>query len=251
MTDGPDRHRVCAVIPTFDNPATIGAVVEGVRRHIDVVIVVDDGSGERARDAIDALAQAGLVRLVRRPHRGGKGAAVKDGLREALARGFTHALQIDADGQHDADAIPRFLEASLNAPAALVAGAPVFDPSAPRGRLLGRKVSIFWAMVELGRRAIADPLCGYRVYPVAAALAAGARGDAMDFDPEIAVRMARAGAPIVNVPTHVRYVPRAEGGVSHFRMVRDNLLISRMNAGLCVEGLLGLLSPRRWGARPS
>jgi glycosyltransferase involved in cell wall biosynthesis len=224
--------RACAVIPTFDNPRTIRTVVERVRVHLDDVIVVDDGSGEDARAVIDGIERDGLARVHRRAKNGGKGAAVKDGLRRAHESGFSHALQIDADGQHETDDIPRLLAAAREQPAALVLAAPVFDASAPRSRLAGRRITQFWTNFETGGRIIEDPMCGFRVYPLAAATAVRVVGDHMDFDIEIAVRMVWHGAAVVNLPTRVRYLPAEAGGVSHFRMVRDNLRISWMHTRL-------------------
>lgn len=219
-------------MPTYNNPATVRGVVERLRAHVDDVIVVDDGGNEEARAVLDGLARDGLAVVARRERNGGKGAAVKDGLRRAGELGFTHALQVDADGQHAIDDAPRLLDAARDNPSALVLGAPVFDASAPSVRMRAREITRFWTNVESGGRIIDDPMCGFRVYPVRAALAAGARGDAMDFDPEIAVRLVWGGVPVVNVPTRVRYVPREEGGVSHFRMGRDNALISWMHTRL-------------------
>ncbi len=224
--------RPCALVPTYDNPATLRDVVRRVREHLADVLVVDDGSGPEARAVCEALAAEGLARVVRRARNGGKGAAVKDGFRAARGQGFTHALQVDADGQHAIEDIPRLLDAARARPEALVLGQPVFDASAPKARRYGREITRFWTDVEAGGPVIGDPMCGFRVYPLDAAIAAGARGDAMDFDPEIAVRLVWMGVPVVNVPTRVRYVSRAEGGVSHFRMVRDNALISWMHTRL-------------------
>src|SRR5262249_52423325 len=151
---------------TYDNPATIAKVVKRVHAHWPHVLVVDDASGPEARAAIDELVQAGLCTLERRAQNGGKGAAVKSGLRAAHALGYSHALQIDADGQHDLDDIPRFLDAARQAPGNLVLGQPLFDASAPRARLHGRRISIFWCGVETFGSEVFDPLCGYRVYPV-------------------------------------------------------------------------------------
>ncbi len=224
--------RLCAVVPTYDNPATLRGVVERLRSHLDDVVVVDDGSGAEGRAAVEAIGAEGLAHTVRRERNGGKGAAVKTGLSEARARGFTHALQVDADGQHDLADVPRFVEAARANPEALVLGAPVFDESAPRSRQVGRRITQFWVRIETGCDVIADAMCGFRVYPVDAALAAGARGQAMDFDPEIAVRLVWAGLPVINLPTRVRYLGPDEGGVSHFRMFRDNALISWMHSRL-------------------
>ena len=236
--------KVCAIIPTYDNARTIEKVVEDVRAHVDEVIVVDDGSGPDAVAAAKRLVEQDLAHVVFRPANGGKGAAVKSGLAEAHARGFTHALQIDADGQHHADDVPRLLSESAAHPDALVLGQPVFDDSAPRGRKIARQISVFWCAVETLSGAVGDPLCGFRVYPVAAALAANARGDKMDFDPEIAVRLAWAGHPIRHVSTPVRYLARAEGGVSHYRFWSDTVLISWMHTRLVFRGIAHLLGWR-------
>jgi glycosyltransferase involved in cell wall biosynthesis len=224
--------RPCAVVPTYNNPATVRGVVERLRAHLTDVIVVDDGGDAEARSVLAAITRDGLAEVLRRDRNGGKGAAVKDGLRRADSLGFTHALQVDADGQHTLDDAPRLLDAARSNPAALVLGAPVFDASAPSARMRAREITRFWTNVESGGRVIDDPMCGFRVYPVRAALAADARGDAMDFDPEVAVRMVWGGVPVINVPTRVRYVPREEGGVSHFRLGRDNVLISWMHTRL-------------------
>jgi glycosyltransferase involved in cell wall biosynthesis len=240
--------RACAVVPTFENPRTVGAVVEALARHLPVV-VVDDGSTGPARDLLDGLAARGVAVLRRHDRNLGKGAAVKTGLAAARELGFTHALQVDADGQHELADVPRFLDAARGAPGSLVLGQPVFDASVPPGRLRGRKVSIFWTTLETGGRVIADPLCGFRVYPVEAALRSGARGDRMDFDPEIAVRMVWGGCPVVNLPTRVRYLSPEQGGVSHFRMFRDNVRISWGHTRLCTLAILRMLTFRGLGRR--
>ena len=128
-------------------------------------------------------------------------------------------------------------------------GAPVFDDTVPKSRLKARQITIFWTNLETGGKVIEDPMCGFRVYPLKAALAAGASGDRMDFDPEIAVRMVWDRVPVVNLPTKVRYLSAEEGGVSHFKMFRDNALISWMHTRLVAAGMvrwvLGLFGWRR------
>jgi glycosyltransferase involved in cell wall biosynthesis len=239
----------CALIPTYDNPRTLRAVVEAVRAYLPVV-VVDDGSAAAGRQAAEQVAADGLAAVTRRERNGGKGAAVKTGFAFARSLGYTHALQVDADGQHALADIPRFLEAAAREPAALILGAPIYDASAPKGRLIGRKITLFWTDVEAGRGVITDPMCGFRVYPLAAALALGRTGDRMDFDIEIAVRMAWAGVPIINLPTKVRYLSRDEGGVSHFRMVRDNFKIGWLHARLSFVALTWLPLLRLLGKAP-
>ncbi len=235
--------KMCAIIPTYNNPQTVGEVVLRVREHIPDVLVVDDGSADPARRVVKALADAGRCTAVFRDRNGGKGAAVKTGLAWARDHQFDYALQIDADLQHDPADIPKLVAGVGDAPAVtLVLGQPVFDGTAPKGRLRARKISVFWAMIETLGRKVGDPLCGFRVYPVNATLRAGARGNAMDFDPEIAVRLVWSGVEVVHVPTPVIYRTAAEGGVSHFRNVTDTLLIAVAHTRLCIEGILRLVT---------
>jgi glycosyltransferase involved in cell wall biosynthesis len=237
--------RLCAIIPTYNNPATVAEVVARVREYIPDVVVVDDGSADQARQVVQGLADAGRCEVVFRPQNGGKGAAVKTGLEWAHDHKFDYALQIDADLQHDTKDIPKLVAGVASAsdgPGTLVLAQPTFDASAPKGRLRARKITAFMAMVETLGRKVGDPLCGYRVYPVETALRVRARGNAMDFDPEIAVRLVWAGVDVVHVPTPVIYRTAEAGGVSHYRKVVDTLLIAGAHVWLCTEGVLRLLT---------
>jgi polyprenyl-phospho-N-acetylgalactosaminyl synthase len=246
------EFRPAALIPTYNNPLTIERVVRDIRAHIQHVLVIDDGSGPEGRAACEAVQRAGLASVVHRERNGGKGAAVKTGLIALRERGFTHAFQVDADGQHAIADMPRFLAAAETNPAALVLGCPVFDASAPLARRWGRMLTTFWTHVETLGPVINDSMCGFRVYPLEPALRACARGDAMDFDPEIAVRIAWDGVPVLNLATRVRYVGASDGGVSHFRLFRDNVLISWMHTRMVMTAMLRVLGgksrPRRVGA---
>ncbi|NRA09316.1 MAG: glycosyltransferase family 2 protein [Myxococcales bacterium] len=239
----------CILIPFFDHGEAIRAVLDGVDAVRDGLpgIVVDDGSApEHTLILAEAAARHPWVQIEKRPHNGGKGAALKTGYRAALERGFSHALQLDADGQHDPGALPAFLEVARRRPEALVLGVPHFE-GAPFSRRFGRHISTFWVWVETGSRQIRDPLCGLRCMPLAptaAVLQRASCGDAMDFDPEIAVRLVWEGVPVESVPTRVVY---PDGGISHFRMLRDNLRISWLHTRLVVGMLLRL--PGRWAAR--
>jgi len=226
--------RPCAVVPYFEHARTLAAVVEALLAHGLACFVVDDGSGAAAHAAAAALAarHPGKVTLVTHAHNLGKGAAVLSGMRSAAAAGYTHALQIDADGQHDTGDVPAFLQQAASHPAALVLGRPIFDASTPRSRFYGRYLTHAWVWINTLSRDIADSMCGFRVYPLAPvlALAAGARlGTRMDFDTEVAVRLHWIGTRIIAVPTRVTY-PR--DGQSHFRLWRDNVRISAMHARL-------------------
>ncbi|MEA3194173.1 MAG: hypothetical protein QOD26_2506 [Betaproteobacteria bacterium] len=213
----------CAVVPCYNHGAAVGGVVARLRAHGLPVIIVDDGSDAATAAILDSLQGVHLFRL---RANGGKGAAVVRGLREARRLGFTHALQLDADGQHDLDDVPRFLEKARAQPGALICGEPIYDESAPKARLYGRLITRFWVWVETRGRARGDAMCGFRLYPVAPTVALLERtrvASGMSFDIEILVRLAWQGLPLDSVRTRVVY---PEGGVSHFRLLRDNLRIS-------------------------
>ena len=249
------RHLV--LIPSFNSGAKLAKTARAARaRWPDVWVVVDgstDGSGEAL--LAGAAEDAGL-RVLFLPENGGKGAAVLHGLREAAAAGFTHALTMDADGQHPAERIPAFMAASRADPEAMVLGLPVFGPEAPALRVRGRRVSNWWAGLETGWAGIGDSLCGFRVYPIAPLLEAMGRTRWMrrfDFDPEAAVRLSWLGVRAVNLPAPVRYLSAAEGGVSHFRYLRDNALLTWMHTRLvlgAIPRLPVLLRLRRPPRRP-
>jgi glycosyltransferase involved in cell wall biosynthesis len=242
----------CALVPVYNHGEPVGDVVRALVALDLPCLVVDDGSDEATRRVLADLARDGAVAVERLDANRGRGAALRHGYRTAWGRGFTHVVQVDADGQHDVADVPRFLEAARRAPDALVLGAPVFDASAPRSRLYGRRLSVFWVRVETLSAAIRDPLCGFRCLPLAPTVALLARrplGDRMEFDVEIVVRLAWEGVPVVNVPTRVRYFAH---GVSHFQPWGDNVRISLAHARLTF-GMLrrvpGLLSPWARGAR--
>jgi polyprenyl-phospho-N-acetylgalactosaminyl synthase len=226
--------RPVAIVPTYDNPRTVRGVVEKLREALPDVIVVDDGSGPAAREVIEDIGRMGLARTLRHETNRGKGAAVKTGVATARVLGFTHALQVDADGQHDLGDVPRFLEAARNNPGTVVLGRPVFDHTAPRSRLIGRRIAIFWTSLETGGRQVIDPMCGFRVYPLAS-LTGLRYGDRMDFDVEVVVKLVWRGVPMLNLPTKVRYLTAEEGGVSHYRMFRDNVTMVWLHTRLVLQ----------------
>ena len=233
--------RPVVVIPVYDHGEAIGGVVERVRAHGLRCVLVDDGSGPACAAVLDALARGPDVTLVRLAHNQGKGGAMMAGLRAAATAGFTHALQIDADGQHDTGDIPAFLEHARRAPGAVICGMPVYDDSIPAVRFYGRYASHVWLWISALSLAVRDSMCGFRVYPLAAVLSlidSTRLGRRMDFDPEVLVRLQWRGVAIVNVPTRVTY---PQGGVSHFRYGADNVLIVAMYVRL-VFGML-LRSP--------
>lgn len=230
---GAEAFTPCALIPVYNHPAQLAETVAALRASGLPVVLVDDGSDRECRQLMAALAAAtARVHLIRRPCNDGKGAAVKDGLRAARNHGFSHAIQIDADGQHDLSDAARFLRVAKQQPGALVAGYPAYDASVPRHRYYARYLSHLWVWINTLSTTIRDSMCGFRVYPVAASctlLDAQPMGDRMDFDIEFIVRWVWAGHPLEQLQTRVTYPP---DGVSHFHLWRDNGLISLMHARL-------------------
>lgn len=240
------------LIPSYNTGEKVFDTVREARAVWEPVWVVVDGSTDGTGDRLKQFAarDPGL-RVLLLPHNQGKGAAVLHGLREAQARGFTHALTMDADGQHPAHCIPQFMATSQTHLHALVLGKPVFDASAPRLRVLGRKISNAWANLETFWLGIGDSLYGFRVYPIAdlrAVMEAGRWMRRFDFDPEAAVRLCWRGLRPINLPAPVKYFGADEGGVSHFNYLRDNALLTWMHARLLLGFVLRLplLLWRRW-----
>ena len=223
----------CVLIPVFNHGPGLDATLAELAPSRHAVIVVDDGSDEPSRAIIDAAVQGrAQVTLLRRARNGGKGAAVKDGLEFAERSGYSHVLQIDADRQHDCADIDRFLREAREHLDAFILGSARFNASVPRVRRIARGLTHFWVRINTLSFDIEDSMCGFRVYPIAAVmplLRDAFVGNHMQFDMEILVRAHWRGHTFINVPTNVDY-PTA--GVSHFRLVRDNVLISAMHAKL-------------------
>jgi glycosyltransferase involved in cell wall biosynthesis len=240
----------CAVIPTHNHYRELHNVVKALRAHDLTVFLVDDGSSSPAREAIAALhAPEHGVHLLRQAVNTGKGGAVIAGLRHAAMVGFSHVVQVDADGQHDLSALGTLVRAARDNPDALISGRPVFDGSIPRVRLIARWLTHIWVWIETLSMRISDSMCGFRVYPLAATLRIldhAKVGQRMDFDSEIMVRLFWSGVAPLHIPVRVIY---PEGNTSNFRLLRDNWLISRMHTRL-VFGMLFHL-PSILAHRPS
>lgn len=222
------------LIPSYNTGPILSATLAAARAAWAPVWLVIDGSTDGSADHLPGTAEDGF-RVINLPRNGGKGGAVLAGLIEAEGAGFTHALVMDADGQHPAGQIAQFMAASLAEPDSMVLGVPVFGPEAPALRVGGRRISNWWANLETLWAGIDDSLFGFRVYPIGPLLRImrGRRGmRRFDFDPEAAVRLIWAGVPARNIQAEVRYVPASEGGVSHFRYGRDNAVLTLMHLRL-------------------
>ena len=224
----------CLIIPCYNHSAPLAGVLAELHPLGLPCLLIDDGSEPGAAAALDALAEehGAWLTLLRHDRNLGKGAAVATGLMAARALGFSHGVQIDADGQHCLADVPRLLAEAERQPDALVSGKPLYDDSVPRGRLYGRYITHVWVWIETLSFTIQDSMCGFRVYPLAtscALLDEVCLGRRMDFDTEVMVRLHWRGVPMRFVPTRVIY---PEDGSSHFRLWRDNVNISWMHSRL-------------------
>lgn len=232
--------RPCAVIPSRNHYREIEGVVSAVRAAGMPVFIVDDGSDEPARSALAKLHDpANGITVARLDPGQGKGAAVCHGFRMAAAE-YTHAVQIDADGQHDVEALPQLLDLSRRNPEALISGQAVYDRSVPRARRIGRWVTHVWVWIETLSFRIRDSMCGFRAYPLAAVTALlddEPVGQGMDFDTDILVRLFWRGVPVMTLPVQVVY---PAGNPSNFDLVRDNWRITCMHTRLVLTMLIRL-----------
>ncbi|MDA8515250.1 glycosyltransferase [Citrobacter sp. Igbk 16] len=223
----------CVLIPCYNHGAMMSGVLERLQPFNLPCIVVDDGSDKTTRDELARLAAEYLnLTLIRLPVNAGKGAAVISGIQAAADAGFSHAVQVDADGQHAIEDIPRLLALAKKHPTALISGQPIYDDSVPRSRLYGRWVTHIWVWIETLSLQLKDSMCGFRVYPVAPTLQLAQRvtlGKRMDFDTEVMVRLYWQGNTSYFIPTRVTY---PQDGLSHFDALKDNLRISLMHTRL-------------------
>lgn len=239
--------KAAVVIPVYNHEEAIGLTLSRVLEYGYPVLLVDDGSSSACRDELIRLDRqyGDKVRLLRLEQNGGKGAAVKAGLRRLLELGYSHGIQIDADGQHDLGDVPRFMAMGERRPDALITGYPRYDASVPALRYYARYLTHVWVWINTLSFRIKDSMCGFRLYPLAQVvrlLDQEPCGNRMDFDTEVMVRWCWRGLPIVNLPTRVHY---PLDGISHFKAVRDNALISLMHTRLFFGMLVRLPSMLR------
>lgn len=222
------------LIPFYNHQVAIEHTLAQISRYNYSVLIVDDGSSEVASSRLAELTTQfpGTVTVLRLEQNSGKGAAVKAGFFWLQKNDFTHALQIDADGQHDLDKVREFMEHGEAEPNVVICGNPIFSEDIPKGRFYGRYLTHVWVWINTLSFQIKDSMCGFRLYPLASMAALLERhscGERMDFDTEILVRAQWCNIPMTFISLSVRY---PEGGVSHFQPMRDNVLISWMHTRL-------------------
>lgn len=230
------------IIPHYNHSSTITGVVEQLRSFDLPILIVDDGSSEQHHSILQTLASSPNVSVHYRTQNGGKGAAVKTALQCALEKGFTHAIQVDADGQHHLPDVVKMLELSQQNPKAMICGRPIYSSDAPKSRLYGRKITNFWIAINTLSTNIYDGMCGFRLYPLAETVTLINQeyiGNYMDFDTEILVKAHWRRIAILWIDTPVKY---EINGISHFRGWQDNWLISKMHARLFFGMLRRLLT---------
>ncbi len=242
--------KICAIVPSYNHITAIGGVIECLKQAGLPVFVIDDGNQSPVKEKLQKLDdKANGVFVHRLEINGGKGAAVMKGFSLASDAGFTHALQVDADGQHDLTVIPQMIALATRYPEALITGKPVYNESMPKARKFGRWLTHIWVWVETLSFTITDSMCGFRIYPLGAVqllLAQETLGRRMDFDPEIMVRLFWRGTSVVMVPVQVNYPPN---NISNFETFKDNWRITCMHTRLVFTMLLRL--PSILSHRPS
>lgn len=224
------------VIPVYKHGNTVDNVVSALQKYGMPIIIIDDGNDEANKVFINLVVQKydNIILITNKRNRG-KGYSVCKAVKEAYKMGITHLFQIDADGQHDTKKCDLFLEESKKNPEALICGYPEFDSTVPERRLKARQISNNYAeFVTLSKGYIKDAMCGYRIYPVEPfykIIKTCIIDSHMGFDTEIQIRMIWADVPVIYHHVHVSYLT---GGISNFRMFRDNVHISFMFARLTI-----------------
>ena len=232
------------VIPFFNHASAFKKVAPCLEQYKLPVLIVNDGSSLADTNLLNQLCLKYHFEYIQNTKNGGKGAAVKAGLRWAISKGYSHALQIDADGQHDLNDIPEFLKLAKEHPNHIILGQPAYDQSAPKSRLYGRKITNFWVYLETRGKLKVDTMCGFRVYPLnqIKKLLPIIYFNRMGFDVEILVKSFLNNLPIIPLNTKVIY---QKNGISHFRPLKDNIEISCVHTCLCVYSIWKFLTKWR------
>lgn len=231
--------KICAIIPVYNHCSHLEEIARSLVQNGLMCIFVDDGSNEETKAVLRRIAaQSSHVTHLILPRNQGKGAAVVVGMKHAIAQGYTHALQVDADGQHDLKDVTELIKLAKGHPDLLVSGIPLFDHTVPLVRFYGRYLTHVLVWVETLSLRLRDSMCGFRIYPLVPTyrlVQHTKMGSRMEFDTEIMVRLYWSGVETVFLPTHVHY---PVDGISHFRLFRDNVRMVWMHVRLLAAALL-------------
>ncbi|MGF1762198.1 glycosyltransferase family 2 protein [Aliivibrio kagoshimensis] len=231
------NFKPCFLVPCYNHGDKISTVIDALKEHEYHIIIVDDGSEQQTKSVLQQYTSSDRVTLLTLEHNLGKGGAVIAGIKKAYQQCYSHAIQIDADGQHDLTSLPQLIEEAQAFPTAVISGQPVYDESIPKSRLYGRYLTHVWVWIETLSFTIQDSMCGFRAYPIGPTINVIERsyiGQRMDFDTEILVRLYWQGNDVRFIDTKVNY---PDDGVSHFDALWDNVKISLMHTRL----VLGML----------
>ena len=227
------KFKFCIIIPCFEAHAKkLDATLESLKDFNIDLIVIDDGSSLEYAQKIESICEKFNASLVKNKNNGGKGSALKLGFRYSFKKAYTHALQVDADGQHDISSLKGIIKLSKKYPSALISGKPVYDESIPKKRLYGRYFTHMWVWLETLSLSLKDTMCGFRSYPLKETVNLIDNhfiGNYMDFDTEIMVKLYWKGVKSKFLPVKVIY---PEDGDSYFRLFEDNVLITKMHTRL-------------------
>lgn len=238
------HFRPIVVIPFYNHLSGFKKIYADLKKIHTPLLIVDDGSNEFEAKNLEGICKKNNFLYLKLDQNCGKGKAVLEGMKYAIEKGYSHALQIDADGQHEIHDIPSFLELSKKNPKSIISGDPIYGKDAPKSRLYGRKITKFWVWIETFGAKIPDTMCGFRVYPLDCIKKVLPKiyFMRMGFDTEIIVKCYLNGIQIIDVPTRVSY---PKDGISHFNGIRDNFMISLMHTHLCIVALLNYLNKWR------
>ena len=220
---------ICLLIPVYNSEKLIADVVKSVLPYTKNVMVVNDGSTDGTLHVLENFPEITLLSYTKNR---GKGYALQCGFQKAFEMGFSHAITMDADGQHLASDIETVVQAAQKHPDALIVGARKFDnPNMPHGSIFANRFSNFWFTVQTGKR-LPDTQTGFRVYPLHSIGKMRLFTNRYEAELELLVRSAWRRIPIVSQPVNVYYPPQNER-ISHFRGSIDFFRISLLNTVLC------------------
>lgn len=227
--------RTAIVIPVFNHGSTLAEVVSKAGNVHETVIVVDDGSTDLGTNMLAGLG----TQIIRHPVNLGKGAAILSGAKRARELKMSHIVTMDADGQHDPADFQHFSRMIERFPHAIIVGKrDLKEAAAPRSSRIGREISNFWLRVETGKK-LGDAQSGFRAYPVSLFESLSLKERGFPFEIEVLVRAAWAGIELKDVNINAYY---AEGKkrISHFKLFKDNVKLSRLNTRLFIRSLIPL-----------
>lgn len=220
--------KICIIIPTYNNAKTLQAVLASAEEYWGNLIVINDGSTD---DTTNILAQFPKIAVINHPINKGKGHALKSGFRYAANNNYSHAITLDADGQHFTSDIPALAKEIHQHPDAMIIGCRTLENSGQsKGSNFANRFANFWYFVETGTR-VTDTQSGFRAYPLHKLKGMHFFTGHYDFELEVLVKAAWKGIAIKEIPIQVYYAPPKER-VSHFKPVKDFARIGLLNIWL-------------------